>query len=137
MTMDTNFLNRPQTDPVGILVAERGRIARECLSELFREEGYRVFEAPDSDSAIHHINNSKPLHVILTDLEMPGWQAIIDHGRASLPDAFILCMAAPLSIYDATEEAQRLGAQGHFLKPLVFKDLRQSIQKLLAGNPLR
>jgi CheY-like chemotaxis protein len=119
-----------------ILVAERGPAARESLSELFRDEGYRVLEAPDSASAINHMNNNDGLHVILTDLDMPAWHSIIRHARAVAPSAFILCMVGCASNCDVTE-AQRLGAHSHFLKPLEFVDLHQSIQKLLAGKPLR
>ncbi len=119
-----------------ILVAEREPVARESLSELFRDEGYRVLEATDSIAAINHINNDQGLRVILTDLDMLAWHSIIIHAGAVVPNAFILCMVGHASIHEVTE-AQRLGAHGYFFKPLEFVELHQSIQNLLAGKPLR
>jgi CheY-like chemotaxis protein len=134
--MNKNRSKMQQSAETSILVAESRPTARESLSELFRDEGYRVLEAPDSASAINHINNNDGLHVILTDLDMPAWHSIIRHARAVVPNAFILCMVGCASNYDVTE-AQRLGAHGHFSKPLEFVDLHQSIQNLLAEKPLR
>jgi CheY-like chemotaxis protein len=136
MTMNKDLSKMQQRGETSILVAERGPAARESLSELFRDEGYQVLEAPDSASAINHIDNNEGLHVILTDLDMPAWHSIIRHARAVVPNAFILCMVGCASNYDVTE-AQRLGAHSHFLKPLEFVDLHQSIQNLVAGKPLR
>ena len=61
-----------------------------------------MLEAPDSVSAINHINNNKGLHVI-TDLDTPGWHSIIRHARPVIPNAFILCMPGSVSIHDVTE----------------------------------
>jgi DNA-binding NarL/FixJ family response regulator len=117
-----------------ILVAEREPVARASLSDLLRFEGYHVLEAPDSDAAIDHINKNERLKVILTDLDMPSWHSVIQHAHAVVPDAFVLCMVARVSTYDV-RESQRLGAHGHFLKPLEFMELHRSIQNLLKGKP--
>jgi CheY-like chemotaxis protein len=136
MTIDEDLLNRKQRGGTAILVAETEAVARGSLSDLFREEGYQVLEAPRSAPAIDHINTTAGLRVILTDLDMPGWHSIVRHARMVVPNAFILCMVRPLSIHDVTE-AQRLGAHGHFVKPLDFDILHRSIQKLLSGKPSR
>jgi CheY-like chemotaxis protein len=117
-----------------ILVAEREPVARASLSDLLRFEGYHVLEAPDSNAAIDYINKNERLKVILTDLDMPSWHSIIQHARLVVPDAFVLCMVARVSTYDL-RESQRLGAHGHFLKPLEFMELHRSIQNLLARKP--
>ena len=134
--MDKELLKKQQRAQTSILVAEKEPLARKSLSELFRHEDYQVLEASDSVSAINHINNNEGLHVILTDLDMPAWHSIIRHAHAVAPNAFILCMVGYVSIDDVTE-AQRLGTNGHFLKPLEFADLHQSIQNLLAGESLQ
>lgn len=128
--MAEDTLNKLIRREIAILVAEKEPIPRSSLSELLRDEGYQVFEAPDTLSAITHINNHDQLRVILTDLDMPGWQALIKHARTVASNAFVLCMVAPLSTEDVME-AQRLGACGHFLKPLDFEGLHQSMQSLL------
>jgi CheY-like chemotaxis protein len=55
-----------------ILVAERGDpIGRKSLSELFRDEGYQVYEAGDSNSAVSQIHNNPGMKVLMLDVEMP------------------------------------------------------------------
>lgn len=60
------------------------------LSELLRDEGYRVVEASDSGSAVNQISREQDIKVILADLEMPSWTSIIKHARVNLPQSFIL-----------------------------------------------
>jgi CheY-like chemotaxis protein len=128
--MAEDTLNKLIRGETAILVAEKEPIPRSSLSELLRDEGYQVLEASNSTSAINLMNDHNQLRVILTDLEMPGWGALIKHARIAIPNAFVLCMAAPLSIEEITQ-ARRLGACGHFLKPLDFEVLHQSMQNLL------
>lgn len=123
-----------QSGGTSILVAERETVARTSLSDLFRCEGYQVLEASQSAHAIDCINHTAGLRVVLADLDMPGWHSIIRHARVAVPNALVLCMVRPLSIYDV-REAQQLGAHGHFVKPLDFNAMHRSIHSLLTGNP--
>jgi CheY-like chemotaxis protein len=133
--MDDNAKIR-QTEKPSVLVAEREPVARVSLADLLRDEGYQVFEAMDHVAAIDHINRNSDLNVILADLEMPAWSSIIKHARIAAPSAFILTMAGYGSVPNALE-AERLGAHGYLLKPLVFVDVHQAINKLLTGRPIR
>jgi CheY-like chemotaxis protein len=54
-----------------ILIAEDQESARQSLSQLFREEGFQVYEAPDGTSAIKFVDETD-VDLILTDLQMPG-----------------------------------------------------------------
>ena len=132
--MAEELLKKSLRSGIVILVAEREAVSRSSLSELLRDEGYQVLEATDRASAINHIDNHTSLRVILTDLGIPGWDSIIRHAQTVLPDAFILCMVAPLFLVDVAE-AQRLGACAYFLKPLDFLDMHQAIQSLLVTTP--
>jgi CheY-like chemotaxis protein len=119
-----------------ILVAEREPVARASLSELFRHEGHRVYEAPDSASAIVQIDNDAGVKVIMLDVEMPSWRSVVSHARSTLPAAVILGMST-LDSHHAVLEAQRLGVHRYLLKPLVFDDMYETTLRLMNSRPLR
>lgn len=119
-----------------VLVAEREPVARTSLSELFREAGYAVFEAADSDATIINISNEAGLKVILLDLEMPAWRTACSHARVVQPAAVILGMSTQDSSRTALQ-AQRRGVQGYVIKPLVFDEVCETILRLVAARPLR
>ena len=116
-----------------VLVAEKEPIARSSLSALLREEGYRVLEAGDYESAIDQIDNNLRLAVIVSDLDMARWTFILNHARVALPTAIVLAIAGYDSMASVAE-AQKLGARGYFKKPLVFANLSQTIANLLPAD---
>jgi len=122
-----------QTVAPAILVAEREPTARSSLSELLREEGYRVVEAADSGTAVGQLSSVPSIRIILTDLEMPSWASIVKLARSQIPESFILGMLRYGALANALE-AQRLGAQGYLLKPLDFAEVNQSIKRYLSGQ---
>lgn len=122
-----------QTVAPAILVAEREATARSSLSELLREEGYRVVEAADSSTAAGQLSSDPSITIILTDLEMPSWASIVKLARSQLPESFILGMLRYGALANALE-AQRLGAQGYLLKPLDFAEVNQAIKRYLSGQ---
>jgi DNA-binding NtrC family response regulator len=103
------------------------------LSELLRDEGYRVVEADDSNLALKQLSQEPQIKVILTDLEMPSWTTIIKHARANLPESFILGMVRYGALPNA-HEAQRLGAHSYLIKPLSFNEVNEQIQRFLTGR---
>ena len=116
-----------------ILVAELEPISRLSLSELLREEGYRVFEAADSGAAVDQLSRKQDIKIILADLEMPSWSSIIKHARVHLPESFILGMVRYGALANALE-AQQLGAHAHLIKPLSFNEVNQWIKRYLTGR---
>ena len=103
------------------------------LSELLRDEGYRVIEAADSSAALNQISHEQDIKIILADLEMPSWASIITHARVNLPESFILGMVRYGALSNALE-AQQLGAHAHLIKPLSFNEVNQWIQRCLTGR---
>jgi CheY-like chemotaxis protein len=116
-----------------ILVAERDPISRMSLSELLRDEGYRVVEAADSGAAVHQLSTEQDIRIILADLEMPSWTLIVKHARVNLPESFILGMVRYGALANALE-AQQLGAHTYLIKPLSFNEVNQWIQRCLTGR---
>ena len=103
------------------------------LSELLRDEGYRVVEAADSGAAVSQISRERDIKVILADLEMPSWTLIVKHARVNLPESFILGMVRYGALANALE-AQQLGAHAYLIKPLSFNEVNQWIQRCLTGR---
>lgn len=125
--------SRIQTVTPTILVAEPEPASRTSLSELLRDEGYRVVEAADSGAAVGELRHDANIQVILADLEMPSWTSILQHARSQLPQSFILGMLRYGALANAIE-AQRLGVHGYLVKPLSFVEVNQWIQRCLTGQ---
>ena len=124
---------RDSTHTPAILVAELELNSRASLSELLRDEGYRVVEAANSSLAVKQLSQEPQIKVILTDLEMPSWTSIVKHARANLPQSFILGMVRYGALSNALE-AQKLGAHAYLIKPLSFNEVNQWIQRFLTGQ---
>jgi len=124
---------RIQRRSASILVAELEPISRMSLSELLRDEGYRVVEAADSGAALSQLRTEQYIKIILADLEMPSWTSIIKYARVNMPDSFILGMVRYGALSNALE-AQQLGAHAHLIKPLSFSEVNQWIQRCLTGR---
>ncbi len=103
------------------------------LSELLRDEGYRVVEAADSNAALNQLSREQDIRVILADLEMPSWTSFIKHARVNVPDSFILGMVRYGALSNALE-AQQLGVHAYLIKPLSFTEVNQWIQRCLTGR---
>jgi len=103
------------------------------LSELLREQGYRVLEAADSGAAVSQISRERDIKVILTDLEMPSWVSVIEHAHLNVPESFILGMVRYGALSNALE-AQQLGAHGYLIKPLAFNEVDEWIKRCLTGR---
>jgi len=130
--MDYGQTRIPAPAP-SILVAEREPISRMSLSELLREQGYRVLEAADSGAAVSQISRERDIKVILADLEMPSWSSIIEHARVNLAESFILGMVRYGAVSNAIQ-AQQLGAHGYLIKPLAFNEIDEWIKRYLTGR---
>lgn len=123
-------VNKWRSDGATVLVVEKEPIARRSLSSLLREAGYGVLEAADSQAALNRMNGHPEIAVILADLDMASWPLVVDHARMTLPKASVLVMAG-YGLMASVVDAQKHGARGYFLKPLVFADLHRAMIDLL------
>lgn len=57
---------------LSILVVDDEPLIRLNLADFFLEEGYRVFEADDAETAILILEQNPTIHIVLTDVQMPG-----------------------------------------------------------------
>jgi hypothetical protein len=61
---------------------------------------------------------------------MPGWKSIVQHALNKAPDAFVVAMAGVERIPEISALNQR-GVQMCLQKPLIYKDVRQTISEII------
>jgi len=79
-----------------ILLVEDEEAVRTLLTETLKEQGYRLFAAADGEQALAAAGSLEgPLHLILTDVVMPGISGpeLVDRLRPLHPGARILYMS--------------------------------------------
>jgi DNA-binding NtrC family response regulator len=119
--------------PPLVLVADSESTSRLSLGELLRDEGYRVIETDSSHAAVSQLGPEQDIKIILADLEMPSWSSIVRYAQANMPETFILGMVRYGALANALQ-AKKLGAHGHFIKPLSFPDVNRWIKRCLSGT---
>jgi DNA-binding NtrC family response regulator len=123
-----------QTDiiglPIVVIVAEQHPILRASLAALLSHDGYRVFQAENLSATLSCINRITDLAVLLADLDMPGWNSIVQHALNKAPDAFVVAMTGVERIPEISDLSQR-GVQVCLQKPLIYKDVCQAISEII------
>ena len=121
-----------------ILLVDDDASVREIASEVLRELGYMVSEAPDAEAALHGLGGlAGPLDLLLTDLMLPGvldGRALAARVRQIRPAARILYMSGHL---DAAQSLDT-GADGasHWLgKPFRPAQLASKVDGLIGADP--
>jgi CheY-like chemotaxis protein len=64
-----------------ILVVEDEPLVRMDISEALRNHGYRVLEAASGDDALRLLAEGKSIHLVFTDVRMPGRSDGFDVAR--------------------------------------------------------
>jgi DNA-binding NtrC family response regulator len=82
------------------------------------------------------IDSNADLTILLADLDMPNWEALVRHAKSVMPGLFIVGMVG-WQTTPALPELQRQGIHTCLAKPLVFEDMRQTIHEYLTGNSLK
>lgn len=72
-----------------VLIVEDEPLVCEITSEEFRDAGFRVVTAADSDAALELLASEKAIDLLFTDIRLPGnldgW-SIADAARGMRPD---------------------------------------------------
>lgn len=93
-----------------VLVVEDEPVVRSVITELLRDEGYRIMEATDGPSGLQILNTEIRIDLLVTDIGLPGMNGreFADYAREVRPD---------LKILFVTGYAQNAALAGGFLKP--------------------
>lgn len=116
-----------------VLVVEDSHEVRTLLVRILRSLGYRVLEASAGEQALAAADaESGPLHLVLTDLMMPGLggRALAEKLSARRPSLKVLCMSGHAdnpALHDGL-----LGPDFPFIqKPFRPSDLARRVRELL------
>ena len=118
---------------ISVLIVDDEAANLESLERIFAREGMRTFTAPSAPRAVELCRQHR-MHVVLTDLMMPGMDGIslIKALATVAPDAEVVVMTALYTNMKYKSEGFRVFKVDDYLaKPLAFDDLRGVLQKHL------
>ena len=115
-----------------IMTVDDSASVRQMVSFTLRTAGYEVVEAADGAQALERLRT--PLHLILTDLNMPRLDGIelVKRVRADPVHKYIPIVLLTTESQDAKKQAGRAaGATGWIVKPFQAEQLLAVIKKVL------
>jgi DNA-binding NtrC family response regulator len=119
-----------------ILIIDDENLFREDLATLLRRKGYDCKAAADGKQGVTMAEQFSP-DVILCDIIMPGPSGVelLDEFPRICPESFVIMITAYGTIETAVQ-AFRKGASDYIMKPLMFEDVLQKIERLLEHKRL-
>jgi CheY-like chemotaxis protein len=84
------------TDPV-VLIVEYEPLIRMIAADAFAEAGFRVFEAEHAAAALAHFRGRAQVHVLFTDVNMPGEMdgiGLAEHVNSVAPEVHLIITSA-------------------------------------------
>ena len=111
-----------------VLVVDDEAAMRIGLKEVLSRAGYEVELASDGEEAIARIDQGG-LHVVITDLRMPGKDGmdVLRHAAKKYPDLLIYMISAHGDVPTAVE-AMKLGADDFIQKPFKIDEVRARVR---------
>jgi CheY-like chemotaxis protein len=76
-----------------VLIIDDEATIRLVASEVLRENGYRVIEAPDGPTGLKILQSELPIHLLVTDVGLPGGmngRQVADAARSVRPELRVL-----------------------------------------------
>ena len=115
-----------------ILVVEDNAGLRRIVVRQLGEAGYRVLEAPDAEAAMTIIESPEPIHLLLTDVVMPGAMDGRDLARVAVARRPLLRTLLTSGFPDARwgGSASRTGSR-LLSKPYRKEELRRAVREVL------
>jgi DNA-binding NtrC family response regulator len=119
-----------------LLVVDDDDDLRRMLRDLFEEQGYRVFDAPNAEAALE-VAREHEIDAALSDVNMPGSSGIelVGELRRVRPQAPVVLMTAFASVASAVE-AMRAGAHDYLTKPFTNDAVLIAIERALEHRAL-
>jgi DNA-binding NtrC family response regulator len=119
-----------------LVVDDEVDLATSC-QRLLQGKGYQVSLSSSAEEALECIAK-KEVHLVLTDLKMPGMggMELLRTLRAEHPEVLVIMMTAYSTVEDAVE-AMALGAANFVPKPFTPDHLQIVIEKALEERSLR
>jgi len=125
----------PWGEPRTILVVEDEILVRMVIADYLRDCGYRVIEAGNVAEALTVLESSEPVHVVFSDVQMPGELdgfGLARWVRQNQPWVKVLLTSGNAK---AAETASDLCGEGPLeAKPYQPQSVLDRIKRLLAEN---
>jgi two-component system, NtrC family, nitrogen regulation response regulator NtrX len=121
-----------------ILVVDDEVGIRELLSEILRDEGYRVALAENAGEARNWRKRTRP-DLVLLDIWMPDTDGITllkEWASAGLLTMPVVMMSGHGTI-DTAVEATRMGASGYLEKPIPLQKLLTTVGRALRSGQIK
>ncbi len=115
-----------------IMTVDDSASVRQMVAFTLKNEGYDVIEASDGKDALGKLTG--PVHMIVTDLNMPNMDGIelIRNVRANPAYKFIpIIMLTTESQASKKQEGKSAGATGWIVKPFKPEQLLAVVKKVL------
>jgi len=120
-----------------IVLADDNEANRDTLQDYLSQKGYQMFIAHDGEAALSLVHTHLP-DLILMDIQMPklnGLEAIAQiRSNPDIAHIPIIALTA-LAMPGDKERCLEAGANDYLTKPIRFKLLIETIQKLLLPSP--
>jgi two-component system, chemotaxis family, chemotaxis protein CheY len=117
-----------------IMTVDDSISVRQMVSFTLKKEGYDVLEAVDGVDALKKFNGDNPIHMMITDLNMPNMDGIelIRNVRANAKYKFMpIIMLTTESQEERKLAGKAAGATGWIVKPFKPEQLIGVIKKVL------
>jgi two-component system chemotaxis response regulator CheY len=116
-----------------IMIVEDSATMRQMVGFTLKRNGYEVIEAEDGSDAMDKINGN-PIHMIITDLNMPNMDGIefIRNARQNPSCKYTpIIMLTTESQESKKNEGRAAGATGWIVKPFSPEHLMAVVQKVI------
>jgi len=113
-----------------ILIVDDDEIVREAIRSLLLEEGYTVLSAKDGIDAIK-ILRAEDMHLVITDLRMPGADGseVLKYAVKSDPDIVVVILTA-YGTLDTALNSIKDGAYDYLTKPFKIQEIILLVEKV-------
>jgi len=119
--------------PREALVVEDEPMTRMVAADAISEVGVKVYEASDSDEALHILGEHPKVSLLFTDIELPGGmdgRALAEEVHGVRPDVELIVTSGNNDVADSD-----LPDSGTFLsKPYRTEDLQNIVKKKLESR---
>jgi len=108
-----------------VLVVDDSSSQRRLLRKQLEADGFAVLEAREGSEALKIIETTPDLHLVITDIGMPGMDGyeLIEAIRDKPHLALYIVVITVLTDEDAPVKSLRLGANDFLIKPVRHKEL--------------
>lgn len=118
-----------------VLAVDDSRTMRDMVAHTLTDAGFHVLSAEDGTDALQVLSNNGPVHLIITDLNMPNMDGftLIERLRGTPAHRYVpILMLTTESDTEKKERGRAVGATGWIVKPFNPEKLVQVVNKVCA-----